>query len=83
LWKYWAGTGVGIVPKIVLVVALGSLAPDQHSFSDGIKGILEFFLSREPRDLALLAAIVGGWLGFLLFVRSIYKWLRRRDGGGQ
>jgi uncharacterized membrane protein YdjX (TVP38/TMEM64 family) len=83
LWKYWAGTSIGIVPKIALVVALGSLAPDQHSFSAGIKGILEFFLSREPRDLALLAGVIGGWLGFLLLVRSIYKWLRWRDGGEQ
>ncbi len=79
LWKYWAGTSVGIVPKILLVVALGSLAPDHRTLSAGIDGILEFFLGREPADLALLAAVIGGWLGFLLFVRWVYHAMRRRD----
>lgn len=79
LWKYWAGTSVGIVPKILLVVALGSLAPDHRTFSEGVGGILDFFVSRRPQDLALLLAIVGGWLGFLLLVRSIYHGMRRRD----
>lgn len=81
LWKYWAGTSVGIIPKILLVVALGALAPDQRTLSDGVAGILGFFMSREPRDLALLLAVVGGWLGFLLLVRSVYEGMRRRDAG--
>ncbi len=79
LWKYWAGTSVGIVPKILLVVALGSLAPDHRTLSDGIAGILEFFQGRQPQDLALLVLIIGGWLGFLLLVRWIYHAMRRRD----
>ncbi len=81
LWKYWAGTSVGIVPKILFVAALGLLAPDQHSVAEGIQGIYDFFISREPRDLALLAALIAGWLGFLLFVRWIYHAMRRRDAG--
>ncbi len=79
LWKYWAGTSVGIVPKILLVVALGSLAPDHRSLSEGFRGVLDFFMSRAPRDLALLVAVIGVWLGFLLFVRWIYAAMRRRD----
>lgn len=79
LWKYWAGTSIGIVPKIILVAALGTLAPDHRTMSDGVNGLLEFFLSREPRDLALLIAIIGAWLGFLLLVRSVYHAMRRRD----
>lgn len=79
LWKYWAGTSIGIVPKIVFVAALGAFAPDQHTVSEGVRGIYEFFTSREPRDLALLAALIGGWLGFLLLVRWIYHAMRRRD----
>lgn len=81
LWKYWAGTSVGIVPKIALVAALGTLAPDHRTFSDGVHGLLEFFLSREPKDLALLVAIVGTWLAFLLLVRWIYHSMGRRDAG--
>lgn len=81
LWKYWAGTSVGIVPKILLVAALSRLAPDHRSFSDGVQGILAFFLSRKPADIALLAAVIAGWLGFLLFVRWIYEGMRQRDAG--
>lgn len=79
LWKYWAGTSVGIIPKILIVVALAALAPDQRTMKNGVRGIYEFFLSREPADLALLAAVIGGWLAFLLFVRWIYHAMRRRD----
>ncbi len=79
LWKYWTGTSIGIVPKILLVVALGTFAPDEHTLAEGVDGILEFFMSREPRDIALLIGIVGGWLAFLLLVRWIYETMRRRD----
>ncbi len=79
LWKYWAGTSIGIVPKILFVAALSTLAPNEQSVSDGIQGIYEFFTSREPKDLALLVALIAGWLGFLLLVRWIYHRMRRRD----
>lgn len=79
LWKYWAGTSIGIVPKILLVAALGAIAPTERSLSGGLAGVLEFFLSRPPADLALLAGIVAGWLGFLMFARWIYQSMRRRD----
>jgi hypothetical protein len=46
---------------------------------NGVRGIYEFFMSREPADLALLAALIVGWLGFLLFVRWVYHAMRRRD----
>ena len=80
LWKYWTGTSIGIVPKIIFVAVLFSLAPDHRTFADGIEGILAFFTSREPKDLALLAAAIGGWLVFLLFVRRIYERMRRDAG---
>jgi uncharacterized membrane protein YdjX (TVP38/TMEM64 family) len=82
LWKYWAGTSVGILPKILIVAALGALAPDQHTLSQGIEGIYEFFTSREPKELAILTALIFVWLGFLLLVRWIYYAMRRRDGMG-
>jgi len=79
LWKFWAGTGVGIIPKILLVALLATFAPDTNILKDGIAGIVDFFTSREPRDLAIIAAIIAGWLGFLLLVRWIYRRMRARE----
>jgi uncharacterized membrane protein YdjX (TVP38/TMEM64 family) len=81
LWKYWAGTSVGIVPKILFVAALSTLAPTEQSAEAGIRGIYEFFTSRDPKDLALLAGLIIGWLSFLLFVRWLYQRMRRGDAG--
>ena len=79
MWKFWTGTGLGIIPKILLVAALGALAPDQAVLEDGVSGVLAFFSSREPRDLAILGLIITIWLAFLLFVRWIYLRMRRKD----
>lgn len=79
LWKFWVGTGVGIVPKILLVALLGVLAPSADVLKEGMAGVVEFFTSREPRDLALIAAIIAAWLGFLLFIRHLYRRLRSRE----
>jgi len=76
LWKYWAGTSIGIVPKILIVAILSTFAPDQQTAASGVKGVYEFFISREPGDLALIVLVVGGWLAFLLSVRWIYQRMR-------
>ncbi|MEO1015257.1 MAG: VTT domain-containing protein [Pseudomonadota bacterium] len=79
LWKYWLGSGVGIVPKISIVAALGALAPDRAALNDGVGGIVDFFTARDPSHLAALAALIGGWIAFLFVVRVFYVRLRRRD----
>lgn len=79
LWKFWAGTGVGIVPKIVLIAVIGAVAPSQAVLKQGVSGVLEFFTSREPRDLAIMALIIPAWLGLLLAARWLYLRMRRRD----
>jgi len=79
LWKFWAGTGVGIIPKILLVAFLGALTPSAEVFKEGVTGVVDFFTSREPRDLAIVAAIVAAWLGLLLLARFVYRRLRRRE----
>lgn len=79
LWKYWAGTGVGIIPKIIMVAALVAVSHDPEAVQADMGGILEFFTSREPRDLAVIAAIIVGWLGFLVLVRWLYRRLRKRE----
>lgn len=79
LWKFWAGTGVGIVPKILLVAILRVLAPSADVLKQDMTGVVAFFTSREPRDLAILALILVAWLGFLLLVRWLYRRLRSRE----
>ena len=54
-------------------------APSVEVLKDGVTGVVAFFTSREPRDLALIALIIAVWLGFLLFVRWIYRRMRRRE----
>lgn len=79
LWKFWIGTGIGIIPKISFVAILAAYFPDTKSLSEGVDGIVAFFTSREPRDILMIAAIILGWLGFLLLVRFIYRRLRAQE----
>jgi uncharacterized membrane protein YdjX (TVP38/TMEM64 family) len=78
LWKYWLGTGIGIIPKIALVAVIGSYAADAKALEHGVEGLVAFFQSREPRDLAIMALIIPVWLGFLLSMRIVYLRMRRR-----
>lgn len=77
LWKYWAGTGIGIIPKIAMVAVLFAVTHDPEAVRADMGGVVEFFTSREPRDLAIIATIIIAWLGFLLFVRWLYRRMRR------
>ncbi len=79
IWKFWLGTGIGIVPKILLVATIGALAPDQSVLEQGVGGVVEFFTSREPIDLAIMALIIPAWLGFLLLIRHLYIRMRRSE----
>lgn len=79
LWKFLAGTSVGIVPKILIVVALASLAPEERTFSGGLSGLYQFVNTLTAGDWLLFAAVVGGWTGLLLGVRRVYIGLRRRS----
>lgn len=81
LWKYLVGTGIGIVPKILVVAFLRVLFPDQAAFNQGISGILAFFTSREPKEFALVAAVVLAWVGLLALARWVYVRMRRHDAG--
>ncbi len=81
LWKYAVGTGLGIVPKIGFVATLGALTPEQADLGRGIDGLVEFFTRRDPMALAVMAGVIGAWLGFLVLVRWLFVRLRQpRDG---
>ena len=80
MWKFWLGTGMGIVPKIALVAVLWVMTPDADELKQGTIGIVEFFTSRNPSEFALVALIVVAWVGFLLAMRWLYRRLRRGEG---
>lgn len=79
LWKFWTGTGIGIVPKIALVALIGAFSPDQDALKRGVEGVVDFFTSRDPKDLAIMALLIPGWLAFLLATRWLYLRMRRKD----
>lgn len=71
IWKYWLGTGLGIIPKILLVSVAAALAPPEV-LENGVSGIVAFFQSRHPRDLAVMALMIPGWIAVLLGARWLY-----------
>lgn len=79
LWKFWLGSGIGFIPKILLVATIGAFAPSGAVMQDGMQGVADFFTSRDPRHLMVLAAAILAWLGFLLLMRRIYVGMRRRS----
>jgi len=79
MWKFWLGTGVGIIPKILVVALLGAFVPSTDVLNDGVAGVVDFFTSRNPRDIALMIAIIALWLLFLFLVRVLYKRLRTEE----
>lgn len=79
LWKFWAGTAIGIIPKIFVVAVLFAFSGEALSMEDGVDGVISFFASRKVGHWAVFALIIGVWLVFLLLVRRLYLRLRRRD----
>ncbi|MEL7487774.1 MAG: VTT domain-containing protein [Pseudomonadota bacterium] len=80
IWKFWAGTAIGIVPKILFVALMWAMAPDEEAVDAGVGGVLAFFTSREPRHLALLFGVIAAWLAILLLARWLYARMRRGEG---
>ena len=72
LWKYWLGTGIGILPKILFLAF----------FTGQVDDLVGFFRSRDPGDLWVIALLVAGWLAFLVAVRALYMRLRRSTLAG-
>ncbi len=67
IWKFWVGTGIGILPKILFISV----------FTQQVDELVGFFQSRDIKDLAIIVGLIVVWLLFLLFVRRIYMRLRR------
>ncbi|MEM6648976.1 MAG: VTT domain-containing protein [Pseudomonadota bacterium] len=67
IWKFWVGTGIGILPKILFI----------GLFTEQVDELVGFFQSRDIRDLAVIGGLLVGWLAFLLCVRWLYMRLKR------
>ncbi len=67
--KFWFGSGVGFIPKIIFIAALGGQV-DQ---------IMNFFTNRDPQGLVVVGGIVIAWLAFLLLVRWLFRRMRAHD----
>lgn len=80
MWKYWVGTGIGIIPKIALIAVLSAFFPDPNALRAEMNNVLSFFTSRDPRDLGIIVLVLAGWIGFLVLMRWLYRRLRKRDG---
>ena len=72
LWKFWLGTGIGILPKI-LFLAL---------FTDQVDELVAFFRGQQGANLWVIGGIVAAWIAFLLLVRWLYMRMRRGTLGG-
>jgi len=81
IWKFWLGTSIGIIPKILFVAVLSTMAPDKSVLKEGVSGIWHFIQTRSLVDLGLAGLAVLVWLGFLLLMRRIYLQLRARENG--
>ncbi len=79
MWKFWAGSGIGIIPKILVVACLAAFTPDTNALKDGVSGVVDFFTTRDPQHLSMIALIIVAWLGFLVLVRWLYRRLRKRE----
>ena len=69
IFKFWLGTGLGIIPKIVFIAA----------FTGQIDELMAFFTNRDPRNLIMIGVILVAWLAFLLLVRWLYMKMRSRE----
>ena len=68
--KFWLGTAIGIIPKIIFIAA----------FTGQVSQLTNFFKSRDPRDLVMMGLILAAWVTFLLVMRWLYARLRQQDG---
>ncbi|MEE9328782.1 MAG: VTT domain-containing protein [Parvularculaceae bacterium] len=64
--KFWLGTGIGIIPKILFIAY----------FSEQVDDVMKFFTSRDPKHLIAIGALLGGWIAFLLLMRWLFRKLR-------
>jgi uncharacterized membrane protein YdjX (TVP38/TMEM64 family) len=58
--KYWIGTGLGILPKTILIAFLG-------------QGLMSFLETRATQDLILIIVGIAAWIALIVLVRWAMK----------
>ena len=58
-WKFLLGSGVGIIPKILLVALLGTVAPDKSTMATFWQSLIGFVQSRQPFDYVVLIIAIA------------------------
>ncbi len=64
--KFWLGTGIGIIPKILFIAF----------FTEQVDDIMKFFTSRDPQHLFAIGGLILGWFTFLFIMRWAFQKLR-------
>ena len=82
LWKFWGGSGVGIIPKIAFIAILGAVAPEQLSLKDGTIGVSTYLANLQPIHIVLATAVIALWIALMMVARRVYLNMRHRDGIG-
>lgn len=71
-WKFAAGTGIGILPKLALIAF----------FTEQIDEMGRFLASGDPGAMLTLGLLVVAWVAFVLFCRWLYRRLRSSSLAG-
>jgi uncharacterized membrane protein YdjX (TVP38/TMEM64 family) len=67
LWRFMLGTGLGIVPKL-LVIAF---------FTEQLEAAMSFMASGDPKAVAFLVVAAMLWGAFILLCQQLYKRMRK------
>ena len=79
LVKYWLGTGVGIIPKIMFIAVLAAMAPNALRSGEAGAGAIALLKSVNPLQWLLFALVIAFWIGFIYVMRRLYADMRRRE----
>lgn len=71
-WKFAVGTGIGVIPKILLIAF----------FTGQIDEVARFLTSGNPEALVAIGALVVAWVLFLAGCRVLYRRLRTTQFAG-
>ncbi|MCQ8185718.1 TVP38/TMEM64 family protein [Parvularcula maris] len=67
MWRFMLGTGLGIVPKLLIIAF----------FTEQLEAAMTFMTSGEPGAIGLLVVAAMLWAAFILFCQQLYKRMKR------
>jgi uncharacterized membrane protein YdjX (TVP38/TMEM64 family) len=67
MWRFLLGTGIGIVPKLLIIAF----------FTEQLEAAMGFLTSGDPRALMLLVVAAVLWGAFIMLCRLLYKRMKK------